>query len=95
MKQHRRRSVVSVVIYLAALAAFMAVAIVRQKAGDVPENARTATYIVQPGQTLWSIVTEVDPEADPRSAVDWVQAHNAIGQTLQVGQTLIVPVGWS
>jgi Tfp pilus assembly protein FimV len=33
-------------------------------------TGRTVTYLVQPGDTLWSIAQRVAPERDPRAVVD-------------------------
>ena len=44
-------------------------------------------YIVQPGDTLWSIAHAVDPHADPRDVVDHLVELNGSG-ALQPGQRL-------
>ena len=44
-------------------------------------------YIVQPGDTLWSIAHTVDPHADPRDVVDHLVELNGSG-ALQPGQRL-------
>ncbi len=46
-------------------------------------------YIVQPGDTLWSIATEVAPDDDPRAVVDALREANG-GPALQVGDELIL-----
>ena len=52
-----------------------------------------AEYVVQPGDTLWSIAGELAPQADRRAAVDRLAAVNS-GVDLQVGQRLVVPVSF-
>ena len=52
-----------------------------------------AEYVVQPGDTLWSIAGDLAPDADRRAAVDQLAAVNA-GVDLQVGQRLVVPVSF-
>ncbi|HEV3225852.1 MAG TPA: LysM peptidoglycan-binding domain-containing protein [Acidimicrobiales bacterium] len=46
-----------------------------------------AIYVVQPGDTLWSIARGLDPTGDPRATVDRVEALNG-GAALQPGQRL-------
>jgi hypothetical protein len=46
------------------------------------------TYVVQPGDTLWSIAA-VAPDSDPRPVVDALRATNG-GPNLQVGQRLTI-----
>ncbi len=46
--------------------------------------------VVQPGDTLWSIATWLDPGADPRRLVD--ELSDLTGSTtLQPGQRLVIP----
>lgn len=50
------------------------------------------TYVVQPGDTFWSIARQLDPDGDPRPLVDrLVAAHG--GTTLHVGERLPLPLG--
>jgi LysM repeat protein len=46
-----------------------------------------AVYVVQPGDTLWTIAREVDPTSDVRSTVDRLVALNG-SAALQPGQRL-------
>lgn len=47
-------------------------------------------YVVQPGDTFWSIAVRLRPQADPRPLVDrMVAAHG--GTTLHVGERLRLP----
>ncbi len=65
-KVRRRRlaaaGVVAVVVTLALLPQPRAVSAPAQLSTD-------ATYVVQPGDTLWTIATRVDPTGDPRPLV--------------------------
>jgi len=45
------------------------------------------TYVVQPGDTLWSIAAAIAPDSDPRPLVDALRELNG-GPNLQVGQRL-------
>ena len=46
-------------------------------------------HVVQPGETLWSIASEVDPGGDVRATVDRLADLNG-GAAIQVGQRLII-----
>ena len=49
-----------------------------------------AVYVVQPGDTFWSIARRLEPSGDPRPLVDrLVAAHG--GPTLHVGERLPLP----
>jgi LysM domain len=47
------------------------------------------TYVVRPGDTLWSIAAAIAPDSDPRPVVDALRDANG-GPNLQVGERLIV-----
>ena len=67
-----RRRVVAVVVGLAALAmAGKAGAALGGSPLAVPERRPAATpYVVQPGDSLWSIAARLEPGRDPRPLVD-------------------------
>ena len=46
-------------------------------------------YVVQPGDTLWSIATEIAPDRDPRAVVDALRDANG-GPALEVGDRLTI-----
>jgi len=47
--------------------------------------------VVQPGDTLWSIVTRLAPSEDPRPLVDQLsQARD--GAPLEVGERIVIPI---
>ncbi|MDQ4096734.1 MAG: LysM peptidoglycan-binding domain-containing protein [Actinomycetota bacterium] len=50
------------------------------------------TYVVQPGDTFWSIVQRLRPQADPRPLVDRLVAFRG-GTTLYVGERITLPAG--
>lgn len=56
-------------------------------AGTTPE-AQTIV-VVQPGDTLWSIAADLDPDGDLRATVDRLADRNG-GSGLTVGQRLVV-----
>ncbi len=55
----------------------------------VPATA-TAVVTVAPGDSLWSIASELRPGSDPRSVVDELARRNGGSSTLRAGQQLDV-----
>lgn len=49
-------------------------------------------YVVQPGDTIWTIAAELSPDGDVRPVVDRLQAVNG-GAELDVGDRLVLDVG--
>jgi nucleoid-associated protein YgaU len=47
------------------------------------------TYVVKPGDTLWSIAVAIAPDTDPRPVVDALREANG-GPDLQVGERLVI-----
>ena len=61
--------------------------------GDGPDRpAPRVTYVVEPGDTLWSIARRVAPGQDPRPVVDGLIEANDLDGGLQAGQELSIPV---
>jgi Tfp pilus assembly protein FimV len=61
--------------------------------GDGPDRpAPRITYVVEPGDTLWSIARRVAPGRDPRPVVDGLIEANDVRGGLQAGQELSIPV---
>jgi LysM repeat protein len=50
----------------------------------------TRIYLVQPGDTLWSIARHLHPDEDPRPLVDQLSTQ-VPGGSLQAGQRLVLP----
>lgn len=49
--------------------------------------------VVQPGENLWTIAQNVDPEGDPRDLVIRIREINGLGsQHVFPGQSVIVPI---
>jgi Tfp pilus assembly protein FimV len=58
----------------------------------VDRPARTTTYVVRPGDTLWSIAVRISPGSDPRRVVDQLARTNGVDAThLVPGQELLLP----
>jgi hypothetical protein len=55
-----------------------------------PSRIASQEWVVQPGDTLWSIAAELAPDADPRATVDRLVDANGDGP-LEVGQRLVLP----
>lgn len=60
-----------------------------------PVDARASsppgeTYVVRPGDTLWSIAAAIAPDSDPRPVVDALRDANGGRPELQVGERLVV-----
>ena len=84
---------------LVPVAASRAVATFRDVPASVPERrpapvtsfgAPVVGYLVQPGDTLWSIARRLQPEGDVRALVHQLVAANG-GAELHVGQRLVLP----
>jgi hypothetical protein len=57
--------------------------------GDEPVAGQR--YVVQPGDTLWSIAADIAPGSDPRPVVDALRAANG-DASLEVGEVLTLDV---
>ena len=74
------------------LAALVLAGLTSLQAGDAGfdgEPAATVTYVVEPGDTVWSIAEALAPGADPRPLVDAIVDANG-GARLDVGQRLVL-----
>ena len=65
--------------------------IARQAGGTPTKVASARTYVVRPGDTLWSIASTSAPDRDPRAIVAEIGSANEIGSTVVPGQVLVVP----
>jgi nucleoid-associated protein YgaU len=55
-------------------------------------SSATASVIVQPGDTLWSVAKSVAPQDDPRATIERIATLNNLDtRVLSPGQTLVVP----
>src|SRR5215216_692372 len=88
----RMRARARLLAIVATVAAFLLVVPGLAK-GDGPERpAPRVHYVVQPGDTLWSIARRVAPGRDPRPVVDGLIEANDVRGGLQIGQELSIPV---
>jgi hypothetical protein len=54
------------------------------------QRVSRSTYVVAPGDTLWSIARQLQPEGDVRPVVDALAAARQ-GRPLEVGETIVLP----
>jgi nucleoid-associated protein YgaU len=88
----RGRVLVRVLAIAFVVAVFLLVAPGLAK-GDGPDRpAPRVTYVVEPGDTLWSIARRVAPGHDPRPVVDGLIEANDVRGGLQAGEELLIPV---
>jgi Tfp pilus assembly protein FimV len=60
--------------------------------GGAPEANSSRTYVVRPGDTLWSVATRFAPSTDPRIVVDAITSANGLDPAALVpGQQLSIP----
>lgn len=93
-----RRRRLAVLVLLVAVVAVVAVALLAGRADaegpsagePVPMSTASRTYVVQPGDSLWSIAQHLAPGRDPRAVVASLSKANG-GSALRAGQLLIVP----
>jgi nucleoid-associated protein YgaU len=91
----RRRVVLGVALLLVAVALVVSIGSVTTAGadrGDGPPavSAEGESYVVQPGDTLWSIAEQLAPDADRRAVVDALNEVSG-GASLQPGQRLYLP----
>lgn len=64
---------------------------------NIPTSANSEQifieYVVEPGDTLWSIAKTYRPDADPREIVWEIQQASDATALIRPGQVLLVPVG--
>ncbi len=81
---------------LIALCTMGVIVLAAMNAGPAAPSLRDApaSVVVEPGDTLWQIATEVAPADNPAMIVERIRAANDLGTApLQPGQTLILPTG--
>jgi hypothetical protein len=74
-------------LLIAVVAAVILAAVARTSSGGGPAR----TYVVRPGDTLWSIAAKAY-DGDPRDGVWRIRDRNALGSSpLVVGERLVLP----
>jgi hypothetical protein len=57
-----------------------------------PKKYKYETYVVYPGDTLWSIAASTNPEGDIREIIYMIRQKNDINPIIYPGQELLIPV---
>ena len=88
----RRRRVVALISVLGVLGALSGSVANAVGVGGRSEDGSSRTYVVGPGDTLWSIATRFYPSADPRLAVSVITEVEGVDPAALVpGQQLTLP----
>lgn len=87
--RRRRLLALGVALVLAALVLAAVTTLQATAARFTGEPAATVTYVVERGDTVWSIATALAPDADPRPLVDAIVEANG-GAGLDVGERLVL-----
>ncbi len=82
---------------IAALFALIAVFGATHAAASSESSAAEFSYVVvQPGDSLWSVASALDPSSDPRDVVaEIVRLNQLEGSGVQAGQPIAVPLRYS
>lgn len=66
-------------------------------AADVAAGGQRFHYVVaQPGDSLWSVASELDPDSDPRDLIAEIVKLNQLGDSgVEAGQAIAVPLRYS
>jgi LysM domain len=89
----RRGRVVARVLAVVLVVAVFLLVVPGLARGVGPDRpAPRVTYVVEPGDTLWSIARRVAPGRDPRPVVDGLIEANDVRGGLRAGQELSIPV---
>ncbi|WP_024356277.1 hypothetical protein [Leucobacter chironomi] len=87
-----------VTVLVAALLALVATFAAPQALASVSaaDQQQFHYVVVQPGASLWSLATELDPAADPRDLVaEIVQLNQLDGSGIEAGEAIAVPLRYS
>lgn len=89
--------VLATALVAAGLALAAAIGAPQALASNSSADAQQFHYVVaQPGASLWSLASELDPTADPRDLVaELVQLNQLDGSGVQAGEAIAVPLRYS
>ena len=93
--RRRGRTRLAVILTLSLAGAAWAGPVVRALGGGPEQRPVTrGTYVVQAGDTLWSIAEHLSPGEDPRPVVDALTTVNGLeAGALVPGEAILVPAG--
>lgn len=84
-------AVAALLAFVAAFAASPALALTQDADGP-----KFSYVVAQPGDSLWSIASSLDPEADPRDVVAEIVRLNQLSSSgIDAGQAIAVPLQYS
>lgn len=64
--------------------------------GEGPRGEQFEYVVVQPGTSLWSLATHLDPSADPRDLITEIVHLNQLDDSsVQAGEAIAVPLRYS
>ena len=87
-----RRRRLAVGLALTVVCAAWAGPVARAMAGAEEALVARSTYVVEPGDSLWSIAEDLAPGSDPRPLVDAIaQANDVLDEELAAGEILVIP----
>jgi len=86
----RRRLLVVVLAVIVVVGLVASTRRVQADDGSAPITGEPMAYVVQPGDSLWSIAKRLAPGSDPRPIVHRLE-RSAGSALLSVGQTVIIP----
>src|SRR5262245_5751104 len=87
-----RRRRLAAALVVVALTAFLTGPVAQAVGLRSAPSANTTTYVVKPGDTLWSIATRFRPGTDPRFVVDLIAGANDLDAgALIPGQRVTIP----
>lgn len=91
-KPHHIKGLLSAVPLALLVIGCIAAAIVGNSRGSVPADTKTQQYIVQPGDSLWSIASTQSQGYAVEAEEQWMDQVNHLNNGLTVGQIIIVPI---
>ena len=95
----RGRVVLAALITLAVGALLFAAAVLTADRAQASAEAGTTEFsylVVEPGQTLWGLAAELDPNSDPREVIDEVVRLNQLQSSeLRTGDRIAIPTRYA
>lgn len=87
-----------IALVVAGLLLFAAVLLAPQAfaSNSAPGEQQFHYVVAQPGESLWSLASDLDPKVDPRDLIaEIVQLNQLEGSDVEAGQALAVPLRYS